>query len=125
MRSWPRTTRTAVSAILTVVAVVAVLVGGLTLYLREEVFDAHAFASRAQTSLHDTAIRQTISDELVDTAIRKGSTELLQAKPLLQTVTDAALRTPPFGALFRAAALHLHRVAFTRDQSSVALDLAD
>jgi hypothetical protein len=125
MRRWSRRGRTAASVALTVLAALAVLVGGLTLYLRQEIFDADAFADRAQSALTHDDIRQTISDQLVDTAIREGSSELLQARPLLETVTDAALRTPAFRALFRTASLNLHRLAFTRDDRSVALDLAD
>ena len=125
MRRWSRRGRAGASVALTVVAAIALLLGGFTLYLRQEVFDDHAFADRAQSALQRSAIRQAISDELVDTAIRKGSTELLQAKPLLQTITDATLRTPAFGSVFRTAALQLHRLAFRRDGSSIALDLAD
>jgi len=125
MRRWSRRGRVGASIALTVIAAIALLLGGFTLYLRQEVFDDGAFADRAQSALQHGAIRQTISDELVETAIRKGSTELLQAKPLVQTITEAALRTPAFGAVFRTAALHVHRLAFSRDESSVALDLAD
>ena len=125
MRRWSRRGRAGASIALTVVAAIALLLGGFTLYLRQEVFDDHAFVDRAQSALQRSAIRQAISDELVDTAIRKGSTELLQAKPLLQTITDATLRTPAFGSVFRTAALQLHRLAFRRDGSSIALDLAD
>ena len=35
---------------LAVLAAIAVLLGGLTLYLREEIFDADAFAERAQSA---------------------------------------------------------------------------
>jgi hypothetical protein len=71
---------------------VFVLVGGTTLYLREEVFDAGAFADRAASSLTNSDIRGAISDIVVATAIEKGTTELLQAKPLLQIVVDGAMR---------------------------------
>jgi hypothetical protein len=125
MGRWSARGRTAASVTLTVLAALAVLVGGLTLYLRQEIFDEDAFADRAQSALEHTAIRQKISDQIVNTAIERGSSELLQAKPLLQTVADATLRTPAFRALFRAAALNLHELAFTRDDRSVALDLAD
>jgi hypothetical protein len=111
--------------ILTVVAALFLLVGGLTFYLRQEVSDEGAFAHRAQSALQKADIRQTISDQIVNTAIERGSTELLQAKPLLQAITDAALRTPAFGTVFRTAALHLHRLAFSRNETSVALSLAD
>lgn len=125
MRRWSRRGRLVASVTLTVLAALAVLLGGFTLYVRQEIVDAHAFADRAQSALQHGAIRQTMSDQVVDTAIRKGSFELLQAKPLLQIVTDAALRTPPFRAAFRAAALNLNRLAFSRDESSIAFDLAD
>jgi hypothetical protein len=125
MGRWTRRGRTALSTVLTVVAMVFVLVGGTTLYLREEVFDAGAFADRAAGALQNNDIRGTISDIIVATAIEKGTTELLQAKPLLQIVVDGAMRTPAFRSLFRTAALNLHSAAFTRDDRSAALDLAD
>jgi hypothetical protein len=125
MGRWTRRARFGISTALAIVAAAFVLLGGTTLYLRAEVFDADSFADRAQSALKHDAIRQTISDELVATAIREGTSELIQAKPLLQTVVDAALRTPAFNSLFRAAALNLHRLAFDRNDRSVALDLAD
>ncbi|HEX3318554.1 MAG TPA: hypothetical protein VHR88_11070 [Solirubrobacteraceae bacterium] len=125
MRRWTRRGRLTASMILTVVAALFLLVGGLTLYLRQEVSDEGAFAHRAQSALQKADIRQTISDQIVNTAIERGSTELLQAKPLLQAITDAALRTPAFRTVFRTAALHLHRLAFSRNETSVALSLAD
>ncbi|MFL5874345.1 MAG: hypothetical protein ACJ76T_00430 [Solirubrobacteraceae bacterium] len=125
MGRWTRRGRSTLSTVLTVVAMVFVLVGGATLYLREEVFDAGAFAHRATASLQKSDIRGTISDIVVATAIEKGTTELIQAKPLLQTVVNGALGTPAFGSIFRHAALNLHKAAFTRDDRSVALDLAD
>jgi len=125
MGRWTRRGRWTLSTVLTVVAMVFVLLGGTTLYLREEVFDAGAFGDRAAASLQKSDLRGTISDIVVATAIEKGTTELIQAKPLLQTVVDGALGTPAFGPIFRHAALNLHKAAFTRDDRSVALDLAD
>jgi hypothetical protein len=125
MGRWTRRGRSTLSTVLTVVAMVFVLVGGTTLYLREEVFDAGAFADRASSSLKNNDIRGTMSDIIVATAIEKGTTELLQAKPLLQIVVDGAMRTPAFRSIFRTAALNLHTAAFTRDDRSAALDVAD
>jgi hypothetical protein len=110
---------------LVVVGCALALVGGLTLYAREQVFDADRFASRASVSLKDEDLRTVLSDRIVEEIIDQGSSELIQAKPLLQAVVSNVMVSAPFRAIFRKAAVQVHRALFSRDEGSIVLDLAD
>ena len=46
-------------------------------------------------------------------------------KPLIGAVADGVVRSPPFGALFRAGVFDLHRSVFDSDRDSVALAVSD
>jgi hypothetical protein len=125
LQRWTRRGRLVASVILTILATISLVVGGLTLYAREEVFNADHFADNAEQALHKREVRQAISDELVQVIITKGSPSLVQAKPLLQTVVEAALDTDAFRKVFRQAVIEAHNLFFNRERKSIALDLAD
>jgi hypothetical protein len=110
---------------LVVIGCVLLLAGGITLYAREEVFNADHFADRANVALEDRDVRTFIANNIVDEVIDQGSAELIQAKPLLQAVVANVLVTGPFRTIFRKAAVQVHRALFSRDEGSIVLDLAD
>lgn len=99
--------------------------GGITLYLRQEVFDADHFADRSSVALKDDDVRQVLADEIVNQIIAQGSSELIQAKPLLQATVATVLGSAPFRAIFRKAVVQVHRALLERDKGSLVLDLAD
>ncbi len=110
---------------LVVIGCALLLVGGITLYAREEVFNADHFADRANVALKDQNVRTVIADDIVEEVINQGSAELIQAKPLLQAVVADVLKTGPFRSIFRKAVVQVHRALFSRNEGSIVLDLAD
>lgn len=117
--------RRVAATVLVVLGCIFLLVGGATFYARQEVFDADHFAQRASSSLEDEDVRTVLSDQIVEQIIDQGSSELIQAKPLLQAVVSNVLGSGPFRAIFRKAAVQVHKALFSRDEGSIVLDLAD
>ena len=117
--------RRVVAAALVVLGAVLLILGGTTLYLRQEVFDAGNFSERSSEALKNDDVRQVLSDKIVDEVIAQGSGELIQAKPLLQAVVSNVLGSSVFRSIFRRAAVQVHQALFERDKGSLVLDLAD
>ena len=108
-----------------VVASVLVLVGMLALYARTQVIDRDAFADRAVAALDRDAVREVVGRAIVTGLVDRGSTDLVAARPLVQTIVEAVLRTEAFRRVLRRAAVEANRVLFDREGSRVTLDLSD
>ena len=117
--------RRVAATVLVVVGCALLLVGGITLYAREEIFNPDHFATRASTALQNQDVRTVLADRIVEEIINEGSSELIQAKPLLQAIVSNVLDTGPFRTIFRKAAVQVHRALFARDEGSIVFDLAD
>jgi hypothetical protein len=117
--------RRVIATALVVIGSMLLVLGGATLYLREEVFNADRFADRSTVALQDDDVRQVLADQIVDQIIAQGSSELIQAKPLLQAVVANVLGSSPFRAIFRRGVVQVHRALFDREKGSLVLDLAD
>ena len=123
-RAW-RQTRTKVGVALVVLASVAALVGGVTLYLREEVLDSHAFADRAVEALHQPTVRHVVAREITVQVIEPSFPDTLAGRPVISTAVRIAVTSPPFARVFRLAALHGHRLLFQRNGGNAVFDIAD
>lgn len=113
------------SIVLAVAAAILVVGGTVTYYARTQVLDQKAFANRAVAALDDDEVRHLVGREIVTGLIDRGSTDLVAARPLIESIVDAALQTQPFRRLIRTAAVEANRTLFVRDHESVALDLSD
>jgi hypothetical protein len=120
-----RPSRTAVSYALIIVAAVVLLVGGIAWYAREEIVDPNGFADHAVEALQNDEVRDVAANEFVVNVIDRGSTDLVSARPILESVVATVVRTKPFERLFRSAAISANRLMFTREKESVAFDIAD
>jgi hypothetical protein len=113
------------SIALVVVGAVLLLAGTVAFYAREQVIDQEAFADRAVEALDDDGVRTVLGREIVVNLIDRGSTDLVAARPLLESVVGAVLDTEPFRRLFRAAASEANRVFFVRERENALFDLGD
>jgi hypothetical protein len=118
-------TRATASIVLVIVGGVFLFIGAIALYAREEIIDQNAFADRAVTALDDDGVRHLVSRELVANVIDRGSTDLVSARPLLESVVDATIQTAAFRKIFRQAAYQTNRVFFVRDRKNALFDLGD
>ncbi len=110
---------------LAVVGVVFLLLGGIALYARENVFDATAFADHASEALQDKRVGKAVADPIVDRVIEAGPDELINARPLLGAGVRGVLGSDPFGDAFHEAAARVHRQLFSRDRDQLVLNIAD
>ncbi len=114
-----------VSTTLVVVASLLALVGGVTLYLREEVLDSHAFADRAVEAAHQPTVQHVIAREITVQLIEPGFPDLVAGRPIISTAVRTAVVSKPFGRVIRLAALHGHRLVFQRSGGNAVFDVAD
>jgi hypothetical protein len=117
--------RSTISIALIVIGGVLLLIGVLGFYARERVIDQETFADQATEALADDDVRRVVSREIVVNLIDQGSTDLIAARPLIESVVDAALDTGAFREFFREAALEANRVLFVRDRDNAAFRISD
>jgi hypothetical protein len=118
-------TRGVAAVVLIVLGAVLLFVGTIAFYAREQVIDREAFADRALEALDDDGLRRVVGREIVVNAIERGSTDLVAARPLIESVVDTVIQTGAFRQVFRAAALETNRVFFVRGKENVLFDLGD
>ena len=115
-----------VASVALVVLGAALLLGGVVAYyLRTEILDEDAFADHAVVALDDDRVRRVVSREIVVNLIDRGSTDLVAARPLLESVVDAVIGSAPFKKVFRQAAVQTNRVFFTRERRNALFDVSD
>jgi hypothetical protein len=125
MRRLSDATRLTASVILVVLGAILLFAGAVTLYAREEIIDREAFADRAVAALDDEGVRHLVAREIVVNLVDRGSTDLVAARPLLESVVGAIVQTQPFRSVFRRAAIEANKVFFVRDRSDTLLNLGD
>ena len=113
------------SRILAVTGAILLLVGTYFLYARQAIFDSDGFAKRASTALDDERVRGPLAEAIVDQLIDNAEPDLVNARPILISVTSGIIGTKAFEAIFKQAAERAHRTVFTRDGDSLVLSLAD
>jgi hypothetical protein len=119
-----RRARSAGSLALAILAAVAIVLGGLCLYAREELLDAHAFADRTVSALAKEPVRRVVSREIVVQVIDQSSPDLIAARPLITSVVDTLAATSQFRHAIHLVAEQAHRLLFDRG-GNVVFDIAD
>jgi hypothetical protein len=107
------------------VASLAALVGGVTLYLREEVLDSQSFADRAVEAVHQPTVQHVIARKITVQVIEPGFPDLIAGRPLISSAVRVAVTSKPFERVIRLAALHGHRLLFQRHGGNAVFDIAD
>jgi hypothetical protein len=119
-----RRARSAGSLALAILAAVAIVLGGLCLYAREELLNAHAFADRTVSALAKEPVRRVVSREIVVQVIDQSSPDLIAARPLITSVVDTLAATSQFRHAIHLVAEQAHRLLFDRG-GNVVFDIAD
>jgi hypothetical protein len=117
--------RGTLSVVLVIAAAVCAVVGGVALYLRAEIVEPQSFADRSVDALENDDVRTVVAREVVVQLIDQGSTDLVSARPVLESVTAFVIRSDPFKRVFRTAALQGNRVLFAREGSDAVFDIGD
>lgn len=116
------------AAIVGTLVVVASLALGLALaaaYVRIAIGDSGQFANRATTALSDPSVRSLIAERVTDELVLKGESDLIAARPLIESVVSSAVGSRAFTGAFRSGVRDLHRAVVDRDQDTVTLTVAD
>jgi len=112
------------ASILVALATIALAVAVLTLYVSVNIFDPDRFADRVTSVLEQPDVREAVASEVAG-GISKVEPDLIGARPLLETATEAIAGSPAFEQLLRGAVADLHRTFFGSEKDTVALSLAD
>ena len=117
--------RGALSVALVVLGSVLALVGGVTLYLREEVLDSRAFADRAVEAAHQPTVQHVLARQITVQLIEPAFPDALAGRPIITSAVRIAVTSKPFAQVIRLAALHGHRLLFQRNGGNAVFDIAD
>jgi hypothetical protein len=117
--------RSGVSVVLLVLAAVAAVAGGATLYARDELVNPSAFANRAVTASHEPAVQRVIAREITVQVLEPAYPDLIAGRPLVQSAVRLLVTSKPFGAIIRLAAVHGHRLLFQRNGGNAVFDMTD
>ncbi len=117
--------RSAASLLLIVLAAVSLLVGGVLLYVREEIVDNSAFSQRAVDAVHQPAVQRVIAKEIAVQVIEPSLPDVLAARPAIITALRLIIRSDAFTPAVRFAAAQGHRLLFERGAGNAVFTLAD
>ena len=117
--------RQTVARLLVVLACLAMVLALAAGYARRAVVDPDQFANRATTALHDDSVRSLIAEKITDQVVLRQQTDLLAARPLIESITSEIVGSPAFTNLFRLAVRDVHRALFDKDEHTVTLTLRD
>lgn len=112
----------------TLLAVLSTLVLALTVtagYAERAGGDSDQFANRAGAALQDPSVRDLLAQRITDEIVPQRNSDLLAARPLIQSTVSATLGGRAFGGLFRAGARDIHTSVFQRSQHTITLTLLD
>jgi hypothetical protein len=103
-------------------AVVLALVVG---YVERAAVNSDQFANRAAAALREPSVRTLIARRITDEVVLKRESNLLAARPIIQSVVSQAVGGPAFNSLFRSGIRDVHRALFTDDHQTLTLTVAD
>jgi hypothetical protein len=124
-RSRRRRARSVIAAACLAGAIVALLPAVLVGYADRALFEPEQFANRAGALLQDDRARSRIAADVTDRLVLANASDLVAARPIIESVVAGIVGGAAFQQLFRASVLDIHRAVFDRDQDTVTLTLAD
>jgi hypothetical protein len=119
------TGRRVVVGVLVVAACVAAVLALVVGYVRGAVVSSDQFANRATAALRDDSVRSLVATQVTDQVVLKNQSDLIAARPLIQSVVSSVVGSRAFTGAFRAGVRDVHRAVFDGDQHTVTLALSD
>lgn len=104
------------------VASVCMLLSILTAYGRDTLLDSDAVANRAAEAAVTPEVRLVVTDAIVDELVVLDP-ELLQVRPILESIADGLLQTPIYEEILRSGVYDLHQAVFTNEIEQLELEL--
>ena len=109
-------------AALAAVAITLALVAG---YVRHAAVNSDQFANRATVALRNDSVRTLIAGKITDEVVLKHQSDLIAARPIIQSLTSSLIGSRAFTKLFRTGVRDVHRAVFDRDRDTMTLAVAD
>jgi hypothetical protein len=113
------------AAVLSALAVLLALLALVLAYAGRAVFRTAPFADRATAALQAPAVQQAVADGATTAFVNAGGGDLVAVRPLIRTLTGAAVQTGAFRALFRHAVAEAHTVVVQRAGGTAYVNVAD
>lgn len=112
----------------TLLAVISAIVLALALavgYAERAGGNADQFANRAVVALHDPSVRDLLGQRITDEVILRHRSDLLAARPLIQSAVSSAIGSRAFTGVFAAGVRDVHRAVLQGSQNTLTLTLVD
>jgi hypothetical protein len=116
--------RQTLAGLLTVIAVVLGLAGGVAWYVDDQVLTREPFAQRALDALDREPVRAAVADEIAARVADSVPLELV-SRAQLRRVADRVVTTRAFRRAFRTRALQAHDALFADGRGTTTLTLGD
>src|SRR3954469_21998490 len=87
---------------LVVVASAAILLAVVVGYVRRAAVDSDQFANRATVALRDDSVRSLVATQVTDELVLARQSDLIAARPIIQSVVASAVGGRAFTGAFRA-----------------------
>jgi hypothetical protein len=111
--------------VLVLVACVAVVLALVVGYVQRAAINSDQFANRATVALDDGSVRSLIAQRVTDQLVLKQESDLIAARPLIQSIVSSVVGGGAFRTAFRSGVRDVHRAVFDRDEHTVTLTIGD
>jgi hypothetical protein len=118
---WRRIT----SAVLLALAILAVILAPVMLYVRTQLLDSGEFQSRAETALAGTDVQAYLSDALTANLVARGGAEAERAEPLVHATVSGAVSSDRFKQAFGRAVGALHARLLSGEAGSRVIEVQE
>ncbi|MFW2381912.1 MAG: hypothetical protein ACN4GZ_09155 [Acidimicrobiales bacterium] len=110
--------------VLVIVSSMTMLLGLLSAYASDVVFDSDEAGDIAAKALAREEIRSAVSVQVVDQIVVLDP-ELLVVRPVIEIVVDQVLGSPEVADIVRFGVADLHRTVFTDNRDTLSIELAE
>ncbi len=128
----PTTTRVAVSrwrritaGVLLGLAILAIILGPIMLYVRAELLDSGRFRDRAETALASPDVQAYLTDAITTNLVGRGGPEAARAEPLIHAVVGGVVESNRFEQVFGRAVVALHARLLNQGAAGRVIKLQD
>ncbi len=118
---WRRIT----AGVLLGLAILAIILAPIMLYLRSQVLDTSEFRSRAETALASPDVQDYLADALTARLVARGGPEAQRAEPLVRAVAGGVVASDRFADVFGRAVDGLYGRIISGQTASRVIDLRE
>jgi hypothetical protein len=101
--------RRVLGRILLGLAVLAIILGPILLYVRVELLNSSTFTNRAETALASSDVQDYLANALTTNLVAKGGETVQRAEPLIRAVAGGVVSSNAFQSVFGTAVTALHK----------------